>query len=293
MPSPLPFLEQLWDSMTVKQEIEDLFGEYDPLLWDLDAKMTPKFKAHLEDEKPAIDFYRDEIGYVYQAGWNQTENDERTKYIVMADYAMAHGYKSAIDVGCGIGSGVVVLGLAGLDKVVGAEVNKPSMKMLKARVERFELDNVKIVDIYDKWTRHKADLAICTEVFEHVEDPIGLAHKIFKLIKPGGAMIASWSFVDMVGHLPEHFHLSASHPDTWLTEGFGKILIEDVGFVFDKWTWFNNTAWHKPVDPPTPKPESEEEEVKLDKVVEEIVESSLGSAISMEPERDDSDESDG
>lgn len=310
MDNPLTPFEQLWDEDSLRAEIEEFFGEFDPVRWSLGGGMVKPFEAHLESGEDPVEFYRDEIGYVYQSGWNCATNDERSKYAVMRDYALAHGYTSAIDVGCGSGSGVIALALAGLEKVVAMDVCKPSLDFVKARAKRFGLDNVKFVDLYPtKWTRHKADLVICTEVFEHVVDPIALAHKIFKMVNPGGAMIASWSFVDMVGHLPQHFHLAARHPDQWQTEGFGLILIDEVGFVFDKWTWFNNTAWKKPDEAPTPPaPEPvieatvEEVEVVVEEEPEEVVEpvveevyaeefgSALGSELIEEVEEEDTPE---
>lgn len=289
----LDTFEQLWDEASLRAEVEDFFKEFDDSKWSLDGGMNKPFREHLEAGLPTVDFYRDAEGYIYQSAWNCATNDERSKYIAIRDFAISHGYTSAIDIGCGIGSGVVTLALAGLEKVVGVDICKPNLKFLEARAKRFGLDNIKTVDIYpDKFTRHKADLVICTEVFEHVDDPIEFAKKIHGLIKPGGAMIASWSFVDMVGHLPQHFHLAARHPDTWQTEGFGLILINEVGFKFDSWTWFNNTAWMK-VDAPEVVEEVVEvvadEDEEIEEIVEEVAEEELVEIVEIEGEKVEKD----
>ncbi|MHA2065056.1 MAG: class I SAM-dependent methyltransferase [Candidatus Thorarchaeota archaeon] len=241
-----PF-EQLWSAKFLQGEIIDMFGEFDESRWNLDAGTEDGFDEYLEQELPLDDFYRNNIGFVYQSCWNCAVNDERSKYLAIREYAHRNGYTTAMDYGCGIGSGVVTLGLAGMDKVVGADVCKPNLDFLRARVKRFGLeDTVKVVDLYGKSTRHKADLLICTEVVEHVEDPVGLMHKLHKRVNDGGAMIMSWSFVNMPTHLQEHFDKGwqHTHPDLVTEEGFGKVVLMDqLGMKFDGHTWFNNTAW--------------------------------------------------
>jgi hypothetical protein len=73
-----------------------------------------------------------------------------------------------------------------------------------------------------------------------------LMHKLHKRVNDGGAMIMSWSFVNMPTHLQEHFDKGwqHTHPDLVTEEGFGKVVLMDqLGMKFDGHTWFNNTAW--------------------------------------------------
>lgn len=248
-----PF-ELLWDEATVKQEVADFFDEFDETAWNLNGGgIKERFGAVLAEDGDLIEHYRHEAGYVYQSGWNQTNNDERGKYLAMRRVALENGCQSALDYGCGIGTGPIVLALAGLEKVVGADINKPCLDFLTRRKVRLGLDNLIVKDLYGSSTRYKVDLMICTEVYEHVEDPVGLAHTLDKLLKPGGVAVYSWSFVDMPGHLPQHFDRGwqASHPDTFGTEGFGKeVLTDQLGYVFKGFTWFNNHLWHKPDEQP-------------------------------------------
>ena len=56
---------------------------------------------------------------------------------------------------------------------------------------------------------HRYDAIICTEVFEHVIDPVGVAIKLGAALKPGGMFVASWSFAPGIQcHLPQYFHLA-------------------------------------------------------------------------------------
>lgn len=245
-----PF-EQLWDAEFLQQEIVEFFGKFDESLWgrhETHNMLKVAFAEHLESGEPIEDFYRHLDINIHRSVWNCGANDERRKYLAMRIYAQKHNYRTAMDYGCGIGSGVITLALAGLDKVVGTEICLPNMEFLKARVDRFGLENVKIVDVYKKSTRHMVDLLICTEVLEHVEDPISFIEKLDKRVKPGGSMILSWSFVPTPTHLSQHFDsgFQHSHPDTITIEGFGKIaMIDLLGYEFQYGTWFNNTAWIK------------------------------------------------
>jgi len=157
-----------------------------------------------------------------------------------------------LDYGCGIGSGVTTLALKEIF-VVGAEVNKHCLEFLGARIERFELQTAGVWDLYEGPPIEEAgsfDMVVCTEVFEHVEDPHGHARLLLNnLLKPGGVAVLSWSFQAMgdklLGHLPQHFHLQAPHPDDLLTMGFGKFLQDDLGMKFEGYSWFNNMIWRR------------------------------------------------
>lgn len=245
-----PF-ELLWDEQHVKDEIETVFGEFDEDRWNLDAGTEEAFEAHLESGEPIAEFYREEIGFVYQSGWNQTLNDERAKYLTIRQWALDNDVETALDYGCGIGTGVITLALTGMKKVTGADLCLPVLEFMKHRVKRLGLENVQIVDIGEKTIRAKFDMVVCTEVFEHVEEPVELAAKLDKRLKPGGIAIYSWSFVPMPTHLETHFDKGwqHSHPDRITTEGFGKIaLIDQLGYEYRGNSWFNNHVWRKPTE---------------------------------------------
>ncbi|MEI6330965.1 MAG: class I SAM-dependent methyltransferase [Pseudanabaena sp. ELA645] len=52
------------------------------------------------------------------------------------------------------------------------------------------------------------DAVICTEVLEHLTDPVEAIIQINQLLRTGGAFSASWSFGSCIKcHLPQNFHL--------------------------------------------------------------------------------------
>lgn len=66
------------------------------------------------------------------------------------------------------------------------------------------------------------DAVICTEVLEHLIDPISTAVEINKLLRIGGSFAASWSFFPCIKcHLPQNFHLRRLMPWIIRSLGFG------------------------------------------------------------------------
>lgn len=236
--STTPF-EQLWSGWHLRREIGSLFGSFDKSRWSLEAEIDEEAQHLTWDE-----LNRNTEGFVYQLAWNSAINSEKAKYTAIRDIALTRGCKTALDYGCGIGNGVVTLALAGID-IVGAEVNSPCLNFLQARIDRFNLQNARIWDLEWGDMTGQFNLIICTEVFEHVKDPHKLAKKLVGLLDPQGVAILSWSFVPMTGHLPEHFHLQAPHPDQLLTMGFGKFMQDELEMSFKKYSWFNNMIWEK------------------------------------------------
>jgi 2-polyprenyl-3-methyl-5-hydroxy-6-metoxy-1,4-benzoquinol methylase len=69
------------------------------------------------------------------------------------------------------------------------------------------------------------DTVICTEVLEHVTDPIGLVHLLATLVKLGGLLIATTSFDDGDGMVPMHLNV-----DRYTDEEFDQKIIPGLGF---------------------------------------------------------------
>lgn len=56
------------------------------------------------------------------------------------------------------------------------------------------------------------DIIICTEVIEHVRNPFAAAEEMFRILKPGGAMILSTPF---------NFRIHGPLPDCWRFTEYG------------------------------------------------------------------------
>src|SRR5262245_519699 len=70
-----------------------------------------------------------------------------------------------------------------------------------------------------------ADLVLCTEVIEHVTDPVRLLFEAHRVLKPGGSLILSAPFT---------WHLHDEPHDYWRFTEFGlRLLVERPGFRVD------------------------------------------------------------
>lgn len=242
----MELFDRLWDEHELKLEITEQFSKFNEAKWSLNAGISSDMVGMTPE-----DFARSTQGFVYQAAWNCATNQEKDKYTAIVNIAKEYNIRTALDYGCGIGSGVISLALTSIG-VLGAEVNLPCIEVLASRIERFGLsDWAKVWDLYKlpqtvetSKIAGDLDMVICTEVFEHLEDPHSTAERLVSMIKPGGVAIFSWSFVPMVGHLPQHFHLQAPHPDQLLTMGFGK-FVQELGMELKGYSWFNNMIWEK------------------------------------------------
>ncbi len=89
-----------------------------------------------------------------------------------------------------------------------------------------------------RYTRELAgmfDLIIAMDVFEHVEDPLGLIRKTAVHLRPGGLYLTANCFRPVIKcHLPRTFHFERSWPA--VMRALGMVYVEDVvyGSAFRK-----------------------------------------------------------
>lgn len=62
-----------------------------------------------------------------------------------------------------------------------------------------------VCDLYDIPEDEAYDNVLCTEVLEHVVDPVAAVEKMARLVKPGGAMILTAPFTSMTHFAPYHY----------------------------------------------------------------------------------------
>jgi SAM-dependent methyltransferase len=73
------------------------------------------------------------------------------------------------------------------------------------------------------------DNLLCTEVLEHVEDPSGLITEMLRVLRPGGALLATVPFSARVHHAPYDFHRFTRFRLAALFKGFAQVEVEERG----------------------------------------------------------------
>jgi SAM-dependent methyltransferase len=77
-----------------------------------------------------------------------------------------------------------------------------------------------VCDILEIPENQKYDVVLCTEVFEHVPDPVSAFGKISRIVKPGGSIVVSVPFMSLMHQAP-HWHSSGLSPfwfENWSRE---------------------------------------------------------------------------
>jgi SAM-dependent methyltransferase len=99
---------------------------------------------------------------------------------------------SVIDVGCGVGTIDFYLANKGFE-VLGIDVSKRAIKLALSSKEKLGLSSVQFVECpIERCTSYDLfDYFICSEVLEHLNDPLSVLQSICDRLHPGGIGIVS------------------------------------------------------------------------------------------------------
>ncbi len=84
-----------------------------------------------------------------------------------------------------------------------------------------------VCDLYEIPEDRLFDAVLCTEVLEHVSDPVAALEKICKLVKSDGKVIVTAPFCSLTHFAPYHYA-------TGFSEYFYKLHLPRLGFVIEK-----------------------------------------------------------
>jgi SAM-dependent methyltransferase len=73
------------------------------------------------------------------------------------------------------------------------------------------------------------DHVLCTEVLEHAADPVALVAEIYRVLKPGGTLLATVPFAARVHYAPHDFHRFTRYRLAGLFADFAAVTIEERG----------------------------------------------------------------
>ncbi|KAA3498034.1 class I SAM-dependent methyltransferase [Rhizobium rhizogenes] len=73
------------------------------------------------------------------------------------------------------------------------------------------------------------DAVLCTEVLEHVADPASLVAEMYRVLRPGGLMIATVPFAARVHHAPYDFHRFTRFRLSSLFSSFSSVEVVERG----------------------------------------------------------------
>jgi SAM-dependent methyltransferase len=116
--------------------------------------------------------------------------------------------RTALDVGAGLSpykQNFEALGFnyfsQDFDSYRPSETKNPGLQNLEWEYPKHDF----ICDVLDIPDTSKYDFIICTEVFEHVPDPVALIKKLLALTKPGGYILITVPFLSLMHQSPYWF----------------------------------------------------------------------------------------
>lgn len=174
--------------------------------------------------------------------------------LVFANYGIPHelelirktqvffeGAGSVLDLGGGIGS--FLLGL-GVKERVHADFSGFVFEYAKWRYSReSNSELVRMVELPALYFKQASmlevlgqfDGVICTEVIEHAPDPKAVVAFLSELVKPGGKLVATVSFDDVDGTVPQHLNVGKWSDEEFITNVFPEFGFKRIDeHVFEK-----------------------------------------------------------
>lgn len=121
--------------------------------------------------------------------YQDAEDFKRLDFIVNSINDLEKKDAYILDIGCGNGNISLALGALGYN-VLGVDIDMVSIAnataLNKFENVRFEVSDANTFSINDNF-----DVIICSEVLEHLEQPWELVKSIYRILKPGGLLVAT------------------------------------------------------------------------------------------------------
>ena len=172
------------------------------------------------------EFLKPALGWILANG--QTIRWATQKRILKAVITRSAPYALAMDVGCGGGTYAIDLLAPNAARVIAVDISWRHAWITRERVRRRGLNNVLVVVASADALPFKdriADLVLCSEVLEHVQNDALAFQELSRVTKPACGKLAL-----SVPHPPEPVH-NPDHVRPGYTEHELRSRLEEVGFV--------------------------------------------------------------
>ncbi len=168
-------------------------------------------------------------------------------------FGLLKGKRRVLDYGCGLGFSYQRLLSQSVQKYVGADVSEKAVQDARDKgLEGVLISDTGAVDLPNA----ACDGAVCSEVFEHLWDPLAAAKELHRVLEPGGTLIATvpnfgyfaWRLLALlraqVPLEPENDRYRGVHIRFFSQLMFQRLLL-DAGFREVKvYGWAGCSLWH-------------------------------------------------
>ena len=143
--------------------------------------------------------------------------------------------RTVVDVGCGMGG--LLRMMPGGFELSGVEYSTATIRRAAALLgDRATLHRASLSDL--PFASDSQDAAVCLEVLEHIEDDEAAVAELFRILRPGGVLIASVPYA----YYWRAYRRWIGHFRHYTSESFSSLL-SNAGFVVESYLP-NTPRWH-------------------------------------------------
>ena len=175
--------------------------------------MTPPERAFDKYETKGAYHWRD-----LEGGPLRMNAYTRARYeIVAAQLAPLPATATVLDVGCGDGALSGFIHVRHHCKVVGIDTSQFALTLARVETTRRGYDCAfQLIDSYVyPFSDQSFDAVVCSDVIEHVAEPLTLLREIKRLLKPGGRLVLTTP-IRLTEHSPDPNHVQEWFPEEFV-----------------------------------------------------------------------------
>ena len=100
--------------------------------------------------------------------------------------------KVVIDFGCGLGHETVEMARRGAARVIGIDIEERYLEAARHYARQHLGERHEDICSFSRVAEEPVDVIVALDSFEHFDDPLAILHTMYKMLKPGGAVLASF-----------------------------------------------------------------------------------------------------
>ena len=176
---------QTSDLASVRRRCEDAVKSLKHA-WDKNVKTVDA--THVERFYDRTELFIDELMW-----WHTlNEDDTPLAYVAALKFAAAHGARTVLDFGSGVGSGGLLFVQGGLD-VTLADISSVLLDFCAWRFKRRGL-SARFIDLKaERLPRQSYDFITAMDVFDHLTEPVGTVDTLADSLRPGGYILGRFA----------------------------------------------------------------------------------------------------
>lgn len=172
-------------------------------------------------------------------GWNSNKpnEDEEIRWAGLKsaiEHLKLSKTSTVLEIGCG--RGWLANNLSAYGKVTAIDPIEPVIKYAQKLFPTIEFHAGILPVFRDKFPNRTFDLAVSTEVLEHITDKVDFLNHVYAMLKPGGHLVLTTPRMEHYDDFKEAFGIDPNQPvEDWVTEAEITELFVKTNFqILDK-----------------------------------------------------------